>query len=194
MSFLYLSQPEVKTPGQGVDLLLRSEQEIEKIEEQLSAAKAYHRELATVVLPEVFASADTTEATSTSGAKAKMGMHVEGSLPKVDEKAPEDQQLLQEQAREAAIRLADSYGWGPLIKTKMTAAWDKGDRMKALETFAQLRRQDNSVILKLDESIHPQTLAAQVKRRIKEGKGCDTSTLGVTVLTAVKLTVRPKQQ
>lgn len=189
---LYQTRPEVKTPGQGVDILLQAEKDVKTLEEELDKAKAYKRELETAILPDVFGNADQREATSSNtGAKAKAGLHVSGSLPKVDEKASEEEQALQAQAREAAIALATEYGWGPLIKSTVTAAYDKGDREKALELYQKLRG-DNSVILKIDETIHAQTLASQARIRIKEGKAVNTAVLGLTVLPAVTLTKRPK--
>lgn len=188
---LYQTKPPILTPGQGVDFLYQAEQDVKRLEEALAEAKAYKRQLETVELPEIFANSDQNEAESTGGAKAKLGMHIEGGLPKIDEKASQEEQAAQAEARAKAIELCASYGWGPLIKSKVSAAWDKGDRDKALALFEQLRK-DNSVILSIDEAIHPQTLAAQVKIRLKEGKSVDEAALGLTVLTAVKLTKRPK--
>lgn len=189
---LYQTKPTILTPGQGVDILLQAEKDVDAIQEQLDLAKAYKRELETQILPDIFGSTEQKRAESASGAAALMGLSVEGSLPKIDEKSPEDQQALQRQAREAALALADEYGWGPLIKSTVTASWDKGDRQKAIDHYNNLRRADNSVVLKIDESIHASTLAAQVKNRLREGKAVDSKTLGLTVLTAVKLTKRPK--
>ncbi len=191
---LYETKPLITTPGQGVDTLHQSEREIEALEAKLKDAKAYHYELETSILPDVFGASGQTEGTSTSGAKARYGMQVTGSLPKVDEKAPPDVQAIQQAARDAAIALADTYEWGPLIKTEMKASWDKGDREKALATYRELRAKDNSVILKMDETIHPQTLAAQARVRLKAGLATDFAALGLTVLPSVKLTKRPKQQ
>lgn len=189
---LYQTRPTILTPGDGVDKLLQAERDIEALEEHLSQAKAYKRELETVLLPDIFDASEQKRAESASGAAALKGLHVEGSLPKVDEKAPAEQQELQRQAREAAIALAEEYGWGPFIKSTVTAAYDKGDRHKALELFNNIRRNDNSVILKIDEGIHAATLGSQAKKRLAEGKSLDSAALGLTILTAVKLTKRPK--
>lgn len=189
---LYLNKPVITTPGQGVDILLQAEKDVAAIEEQLSQAKAYKRELEVQILPDIFGNAEQKRAESTSGAAALMGLHIEGSLPKVDEKAPEADQALARQARDAAIALAESYEWGPFIKSTVTAAYDKGDRQKAVDLFNNLRRMDNSVVLKIDEGIHAATLASQAKKRILEGKSLDSATLGLTILTAVKLTKRPR--
>ena len=191
---LYKTRPTITSPGQGVDTLLQAECDVAALEEELKAAKAYQYELETSVLPDVFGAADQTEATSNNGVKAKYGNQVTGSLPKVDEKSPPDVQAIQQAARDAALAAADGYGWGPLIKTTMTASWDKGDREKALAYYKTLRQQDNSVILKLDESIHASTLAAQARDRLRKGLATDFAALGLTVLPAVKLTKRPKQQ
>lgn len=189
---LYEDRPLITTPGQGVDTLLQSEREIEALEEKLKAAEAYHQELETSILPDIFGAADQTEATSNSGAKAKFGNHVTGSLPKVDDKADPATQAGQQAAREAAIALAVSYEWEPFIKTEMKASWDKGDREKALATYRELRLKDNSVILKIDETIHAQTLASQARQRLAKGLPIDFTALGLTVLPSVKLTKRPK--
>lgn len=190
---LYKTRPQITTPGQGVDTLLQAEREVEALELQVSDAKAYQYELETSILPDVFGAAEQKEATSNAGAKAIFKNHILGSLPKIDEKSSETEQAIQRAAREAAINKAEEYGWGPLIKTTMTASWDKGDRDKALETARNLRASDNSVVMKVDESIHAQTLAARARERLRQGLGIELSVLGLTCLPAVKLTKRPKQ-
>lgn len=189
---LYETRPQITTPGQGVDILFQAEVEAEQLEARLKLANAYIHELETKILVEIFDAADQVEATAAqSGAKAKKKLHIEGSLPKVDDKATGAELMEQISRRAAAIALCSSYGWDPLIKTKITAAWDKGDREKALALYEQLRK-DNSVILQKDESIHASTLKSMARKRLEEGKSLDPDTLGLTALPAVKLTKRPK--
>jgi len=112
---------------------------------------------------------------------------------KVDEKADFETQDKQRAARKAAIEAAVGLGWGPLIKCTVSSQFDKGDAEKARRLYEELRG-DNSAKVDLKEDIHPQTLFAQVRRAVEEGKRVPLETLGVNVISGVKLTKRPKEQ
>jgi hypothetical protein len=99
--------------------------------------------------------------------------------------------VLQKEARRSAIEIAESYGWGPFIKTTVSATYDKGDQEKATKAYMMLRG-DNSAVVDMDETIHPMTLGAQVRIRLREGKPVAMDKLGMTVLPAVLLTKKQK--
>ncbi len=186
--------PNFRTPAEGVDYLFRVEQEITALEDQLARAKGAKYRLETSVLPELFDNHDEVAVTSSAGVSAKKGLSVTGSLPKVGEKDTPEEAQANLAKREAAIALADTaYGWGPFIKSTVTAAFDKGDRAGALALMEYAQKMNSGQpVTKLEEGIHASTLQAQVRKRIEAGKDVDTEALGITALTAVKLTKRPK--
>lgn len=182
----------ITTVAEGIAALVDADALVDRLEEQLKAAKKAKYELETITLPNVFADAGEVEATLASGAKAKLGQMITGSLPKVDYDTSPEVQAATIAKREAAIEWADANGWGPLIKCEVRAKWDKGDRDKAIAAYNALRG-DNSVDLHLLEDIHPMTLQSQVRQRIAQGLPVPLETLGVTVLPAVRLTKKPKK-
>lgn len=184
---------DLDTPAKGVDFLATIDRQESELEAQLKATKALRHTLETETLVELFDRFEQPEAASNSGAKAKRGMRVLGSLPKVGDKDSPEEARLHRAQREAAIALAEEYGWQPFIKTEVTGKWDKGDREKALAAY-NLLRGDNSVEASIDESIHPMTLQAQVRQRIREGKAVALDVLNVTAQAAVTLTKKKTKE
>lgn len=180
--------------AQGIQALVDATIAVDAAEEAWKAAKKIKRDLETVTLPEVFADAGTVESTLPSGAKAKLGTMIEGSLPRVDEKSPTSEQLLQEEARAAAIRWLCDNDCEDLIKSEVRASYAKGDAEQARKLAAEIRRTSNSAVVKLIEDIHPQTLQAEARRRLGAGTAIPLATLGLVALPAVKLTKKPKEQ
>lgn len=184
--------PTFNTPTEGVDFLDQLAKQQVELETQLAATKALRHEAQTVQLPELFDRFEMPEVTSNSGAKAIKKLDVSGSLPKVGEKDTPAEAAENKRRREAAIVLADSeYEWGPFIKSKVTAQFDKGDREKALAAY-RLLRGDNSAVVDIDEGIHAQTLCAQVRKRLSEGKSVALDVLGVTAIPSVLLTKKSR--
>jgi hypothetical protein len=179
--------------ARGVAALVAAELEVERLEAALKAANKVVYDLETVTLPKMFDDAGEVATTLADGTIAKKGLRITGSLPKVDEDAPVADQMLQEQARKVALAWLMDNDCGPFVKAKVEAIWDKGDSEKARKYAAELQRQDNSVVVKLKEDIHPSTLQAEARRRLGAGKPIPLATLGLVALTAVRITKRPKQ-
>lgn len=176
----------------SLQALLAAEKEVERLEGLLAAAKAEVNRLEQKELPELFDEAEES-AVESNGIKAKQKLKVIGSLPKVDPKAALDVQKQQELQRAAAFTWLDEAGYGPNIKHTVTAEFDKGDAAKARELFDTIRRNSNSAAVGLKEDIHPQTLFAAMRRRVEEGKDVPLETLGLSVITVVEITKRPKE-
>jgi hypothetical protein len=194
MTTLITAIPEdLDTPAKGVDFLATIDRQEDELEAQLKATKALRHTLETETLVELFDRFEQPEATSNSGAKAKRGMRVLGSLPKVGDKDSPEEARLHKAQREAAIVLAVSYGWSPFIQTEVTYKTDKGDREKALEVYKRLRL-DNSATVDIDEGIHPMTLQAQVRKRLREGQELKLDVLNVTAQAAVTLTKKKSKE
>lgn len=182
-----------RSVAQGIQALVEADRRVDTAEADLKEAKRIKRDLETIELPQIFADAGEVEASLASGAKAKLGTLIEGSLPKVDPKSPESEQMLQEAARKAAIDWLDANDCRDLLKCTVTASYAKGDAEKARKAAAELQRNDNSAVVKLVEDIHAQTLQAEARRRLAAGKAIPLATLGLVALPAVKLTKKPKE-
>lgn len=184
---------EPTTASEGVDVLVQSELAVLRIEASLDAEKAWKKQLEEVILPRLFDEEDTIEKETSLGSKARRGMHVTGSLPKPTEKMTPGEVAAALKRRQDAIAWASENGYDPLIKSKVVAEWDKGERDKALKFYESLRG-DNSVSSSLVEDIHHSSLKALVRDRLRRGLETPLETLGVTALTAVRLTKKPKEQ
>lgn len=177
----------------SLQALLAAEKEVERLEQLLAAAKAEVNRLEQKELPELFDEAEESAVELPGGLKAKQKLKVIGSLPKVDSKADHQTQLQQQANRDAAFAWLDEQGYGPNIKHTVTAEFDKGDAAKAKELFETIRRGSNSAAVGLKEDIHPQTLFAAMRRRVEEGRAVPLETLGLSVITVVEITKRPKE-
>lgn len=182
----------------GIIALVDADRLVDDLEAQLSAANKALYELRTVTLPMIFADADAMEQTvggegPYAGAKAKVGTMITGSLPRVDEKNDTTPEMVaaKEARRSAAIAWLVENGCEALIKCDVVVKYDKGDADKARKLAADIQRQDNSAHVIVKEDIHPQTLQAEVRRRLLAGKAVPVETLGIVALPAVSLTKKP---
>lgn len=178
--------------AQGVMELVLAEIEVDRIEALLAAAKKVVLDLERHKLPAIFDDAGEVETTLPDGTKAKKSMRIEGSLPRPDDKETPAQQAAKVELRAKALAWASAAGWDPFIKCKIVTEFDRGDAEKARELAAQLQRDNNSAVVTMTEDIHHSTLKAQARIRILQGKDIPLETLGLTALTAVKITQRPK--
>lgn len=180
------------TIADGLAALYLAEKAIKRAEAALDAAKEHKRQLEQIELPRLFDEAEAGEFETPDGIKGKRTLIATGSLPKIDPKADLETRLAQKSARDAAVKWLDQNGYGPLIKCTVEAEYDKGDAEKAREVYNRLRG-DNSAVVSLTEDIHPMTLQSQMRKRIEEGKDVPMELLGISVVSGVKLTKRPKE-
>lgn len=183
----------VTSIAQGLAALREAERQVERAEEYLAKAKERVRLLEQVELPALFDEAETYEVELPNGLKGKQKLKVIGSLPKVDPKADHETQVAQARARDLAFDWLSQNGYGPLIKCTVMAEFDKTDRDAAIAMYTEMRAMTNSADVTLKEDIHPQTLGAQMRRRTEEGKDVPLDKLGLSVITVVELTKRPKE-
>lgn len=183
-----------KALSEGVARLVAAEQDVENAEALLGKAKSHLHMLKTKELVELFDNSDTIEHEIGSGAKAKKGMWIEGSLPKESEKKTDAENAELRIRREAAITWASGAGYDPNIKSTIKVEFDKGDRDKAVALAGELQRTNNAAVVTLTEDIHHSTLKAIVRQRLREGKPTPVETLGITALPAVTLVKRPKEK
>lgn len=186
--------PPIRTPAEGVAYLIQVEREIKDLEARLKDAKARERKVETELLPALFDVADVVELELPSGAKAKKNLYIEGSLPHAGDKDPPDVAAAKEAKRAAAIEWASSpeVGWGEFVKTTVRLEFGKGDQEGAKRVLDFVRGwNDIQPVIKTDEGIHAMTLQSQAKKRLTAGKSLPLDALGLTALTAVKLTKRP---
>lgn len=137
---------------------------IDSLEADLKAAKAQFHHLNTVVIPDMMAEVGVDELTA-DGWKISSNEIVSGSLPKDSEK------------RKAAIDYLIELEAGDLIKTDVKIQFGRDQHADAMDVAKQL--EGDGWAPKIEQGVHPQTLSAFVRERIKNGEPTDVDRLGI---------------
>lgn len=137
---------------------------VDQMEEDLGAAKKSLNSLNTQVIPDMMAEMGMEEVTQ-RGWKIKVGEFVSGSLPK------------EEGLRANAIRWLEEHDAGELLKTALSVTFTKSQHNEALSLASQIEQQGFAP--KIESTVHPQTLLAFARERLKNGEVLDTEVLGL---------------
>lgn len=137
---------------------------VDQMEEDLSAAKKQLNNLNTQIIPDMMAQLGMEEVTQ-RGWKIKVGEFVSGSLPKDDA------------AKERAIHWLEDNGAGELLKTNLSVVFTKSQHNEALSLAAEI--EGHGFAPKVESTVHPQTLCAFARERLKNGEPLDTELLGL---------------
>lgn len=145
--------------------VIDTEQLVESLEENLSDLKKRLNKMKTVDLPDLMAECGLSEFKTDSGFRITVDDFVSGSLPKDEDK------------RVAAIRWLESNGAEALIKTEVSLQFGKSEHNRALALVADLADKGYDVASKM--GVHPQTLIAHIKERLKGGDEVPLELLGL---------------
>ena len=140
---------------------------IDEMEEQISKLKQEYNELRQKDLPEAMAKVGLAKFTLDSGVEIKIDEFVGGGLPKDSE------------GKEKAINWLVENGAGGLIKTGVSMTFGRDQYEEALALTADLKAKGLPV--EMGTGVHPQTLHAFVRERMRAGEPVDQATLGVFV-------------
>ena len=141
------------------------QQQIEGMEEFLKKAKAELHALLTRTLPDLMAASHTSEFTTDDGISVRVKDFVRGSIPKDPER------------RTLALMWLEKAGAGDLIKNSVNATFDRGqDNLagRVTETLEEL-----GIAYEADRTVHPQTLAAFARERIRNDEELPLELLGL---------------
>lgn len=164
------------TLGKVIEQAYETSRLIADLEDAIKAAKQELQTLTTKTLPAIMASAKTRSHTTTAGVKIEISEFVNGTLPKTPE------------AREAAIQWLKDNGGASIIKTELKATLGLGEHNLAGEIRAKF--EELGVTFSEDKGVHPQTLAAFGRERLKQGKELPAETLGLSVGSQAKVTLK----
>jgi len=137
---------------------------VDQMEEDLKAAKQQLQLLNTSVIPDMMAELGMEEVTQ-RGWKIKVSDFVSGSLPKDEDR------------RKKAIEWLEQNEAGDLLKTALQVEFSRSQHNEALDLAGSISEQGYAA--KLESTVHPQTLAAFARERIKNGEPIDTELLGL---------------
>lgn len=132
----------------------------------MKAASARLHHLRSKAIPEAMAEAGIGDLFSLEdGHTITLLQYVSGTLPKDPEK------------RAAALEKIESIGGGALIKTQFAMAFGKGEKEDADALLALLH--NNDFHAEVSEGVHPQSLQAFAREKLKNGEEMPLEELGL---------------
>ena len=136
----------------------------DQMEEDLGAVKKQLNHLNTVVIPDMMTELGMEECVQ-RGWKIKVGEFVSGSLPR-------DPEL-----KAKAVRWLEDHEAGDLLKTGLFVNFNRSQHNEAMSLAETIREQGFAP--KVESTVHPQTLLAFARERLKNGEDLDTEVLGL---------------
>lgn len=141
--------------------------QIDLLDEELGKLKQSYNDLRQRDLPEAMAKVGFAKFTLEDGTEIKVEEFVGGGLPK----DPEQKEIAMEW-------LVDNGGAG-LIKTGVSMSFGRDKYDEAVKVCAELR--ERGLDVDMGTGVHPQTLHAFVRERLRKGEPVDQQKLGVFV-------------
>lgn len=155
----------------SIEELATEAHRLTKLIDELEASLKVHKgELMTLThnaLPDAMAAAGTSSFTTTKGVKISIKEVLTGTLPKDESK------------RAVALHWIENNGGKSIIKSELVAEFEKGSgnlerKNRAAEALAEL-----GVAFQDKETIHPQTLCAFAREKMRNGEEVPTEMLGL---------------
>jgi hypothetical protein len=164
-----------------VKYLRDHEKQLVEAENYANQLKATIHRLKTEAIPQAMASAGCSDFVTNEGLRVKLKDVVSGSLPKLDKAK-----------RQAAIDWIREHGGTDLVKTEMTITFERGqdNLVGALAETAE----SFGVEHETNNGVHPSTLKAFVREKLRDGVDVPYETLGVFVGREAEVTVTGKEK
>ena len=158
------------------EALLAVQEEIREAEEHLKALKRVENNLAATILPDIMQSAGMGlgDAIDHDGWRIRLEDFVRGSFPKDPEKSAAAKEKLEE------------YGGEGILKSVVAVELPAGSNDLAEKVAANVRMYFG-IPASISETVHPSTLAAFARERMKNGEEVDSEALGLFVQRRVKV-------
>ena len=139
----------------------------EAIEETKAALEALQKRYSTLtidLMPDLMAEIGLGKKFERNGMMFTLGVFASGGWPKDPERA------------QVALEWLEANDMGGMVKTEVKATFGKGDIELAKEVFAAMEGLCDPL---LESKVHPQTLQAMVRRRLRDGQEIDPPLLGL---------------
>lgn len=149
------------------------EGQISELEAMLEAMKKSAHHLKSKALPEAMFEAGLSEFVTDDGYRLAIETFLSGSLPKDVAK------------RDEAITWLEEHEAGDLIKNNLTITFEKRQHNEAMDLVNELHERGFDAAVKSD--VHPQTLCAHVRERLKNGEEIPVEKLGLFSGVVVKI-------
>lgn len=136
---------------------------VKQKQQELNHAQEVLRDLAERQVPELMDAVGMAEFTTRTGVKIKVVEKVRASVPKA--------------LRAQAMKWLRENGYEALIKRTITAQFGKGEDAQADQIMKEL--QEKGLSLKDVAKVHPSTLGAFVREKLRDGEELPQDLLGV---------------
>lgn len=171
---------------------IHQSQQVERLEQELSAAKEALRDLAHRRLPDAMDAAGTDSlGLPEQGIDIRLRPWFEGSLPKVDPKDPSSAVR-----RQAAIDWLTQHEHGDLIKTTIVVLFGRHEHNVAKSTFEAIREylasQGLPNIVAMQEDVHHMTYKAFLREQTEAGNPLPLDTLNASIGRVARIEERKK--
>jgi len=167
-----VSQTTLAVLHRQLEEATRLEIQVENMEEDLKAIKKQLNFVKTTQIPNTMTELQMSSVTW-NGWKCSTAQFVSGSLPKEPEKL------------EKAIQWLDEHEGGNIIKTSVSVDFAKSGHNEAVDLAQRLEAEGFPVLSK--SGVHPQTLQAWARERLRNGDALDTEVLGLFTGTIAKM-------
>lgn len=146
---------------------------VKDLEEALKHQKGALNDIKTKLLPDAMASVGQTKFTADDGSEISIEDFVAGSLPKDPLK------------RQAALLELETNGGDGIIKNEIVLEFEKKQHNEALALAEELH--DRGYDAKVKSNVHPQTLMAFVREKLRNGEKVEAEKLGCFVGRVAKI-------
>ena len=153
------------------DVYIGLDDRVKACEAELKTAKEDFNRLRLDVLPEMFFELELSELKLRSGEKIIVNSDLTAAIK------PKD--------KAAAHAWLNEHGFGGIIKTQVSVAFDKGQHDEAEELWSELAPKFSAV--NFDEKVHPGTLRSFIKEQLAEGHEVPMELFGVFPFNVAKL-------
>jgi hypothetical protein len=148
---------------------LRTKALMQRMQDRLDKVAARHKQISEVLLPDAMMAVGLSELRTLDGFVVAVKEVVNATWP--PENRPD--------RRDAATAYLASLGATDLIQAEVIASFSRAEVEAARQVYESLQSNDKAAV-KLVERVHPQTLAAWVRARLKAGEAVDFDVLNVT--------------
>lgn len=171
------SDGELKRVAQLAARWVETRATVTDLEARLKTAKEAHRKVAEEELPDAMNQAGLKEFETLDGYQVAVQPVVSASWPSAEHPDRIERAV-------AFLKGAEALD---LVTCEVVCAFSKREQEAAVEIYERLRG-DNRAKVELKQRVHPQTLSAFVRARLREGKSVDMDALSVS--TFMRATVK----
>ena len=159
------------------DQLLNAEAELKRLQNQLEVAKANHKQIEQIDMPELMREVGLTSFTTEDERVITLEEVVMCGISAENNRA--------------ATKWLDEHGFGGLVKTVMVVDFNRDDREEALALASEFNEAAKGKGVRcttmMNEKVHPSTLKSFVKEQMKKGANVPIDLFSIHTFSKAKV-------